>query len=67
MERNKYTFDEFEEIGYNAEWDTWGVHGVNVYEDGHFIGEIPWVSVEEVEGMDDSELAELFNKYGIIY
>ena len=33
---HKLTFEDYEEIGYNAEWDTWGVHGVNVYEDGHY-------------------------------
>ena len=66
MDRAILSFEDFEEIGYNAQWDTWGVHGVNVLEDGHEIGEIPWVTEAEVEDMTDEELQDLLDEYGIL-
>ena len=64
--RDAINFDDFEEIGYNAEWDTYGVHGSNVYHDGHFIGEIPWKSPQDLNDLTDEELQEVFAEYGII-
>lgn len=66
MIKHKLTFEDYEEIGYNAEWDTWGVHGVNVYEDGHYIGEIPWETEDELAEMTDDEISAILLAHGII-
>lgn len=65
MIRGKLTFENYEESSYNAEWDCWFVHGVNVYEDGHYIGEVAWVTEDEVADMTDSEIEEMLAENGI--
>ena len=66
MDRRKLTFENYEESSYNAEWDCWNVHGVNVYQDGHWIGEIAWKTEEEVADMTDEELEETLAENGIL-
>ena len=71
MDRSKLTFKYFFNAGLdktkyflNARIDNatgeCDVEGTNVYEDGHYIGQIKWVTPNEIEGMEDDELEKLF-------
>ena len=62
MDRKRLRFEDYEEMSYNAEYDMWGVHGVNVYVDGKYITEIPFVTEAEIADMDEEEIAELLSK-----
>lgn len=61
IDRNRITFEPFEVMGYDAEFDTWGVYGIEIYIDGKYAGKIGWVKIEEVESMSDEEIEELIN------
>ena len=65
-DRHNYTFEEYDEIGYDAEWDTWGVHGTNIYYNGHYVGEVAWKTPQDFEEMTDEEFEETLNENGII-
>ena len=66
MKREEYTLELYEVMGYDAEWDTWGFHGSEVYHKGHRVGLIPWETPEDLEAMDDDHLENIFNEYGIL-
>ena len=66
MDRSKLRFEDYEESSYNATWDTWNVHGVNVYYEDHYVGEVAWKSEEEVADMTDDEVEEMLVENGII-
>lgn len=66
IKRELLRFENFEETSYNAEYDCWGFHGVNVYYDGHYAGEIAWRTEQEMADMTDSEIEEVFNENGIL-
>lgn len=66
MDRSKLRFEDYEESSYNATWDTWNVHGVNVYHEDHYVGEVAWVSENEVADMTDEEVEEMLLENGIL-
>lgn len=65
MDRKRLRFEDYEEMSYNAEYDMWGVHGVNVYVDGEYVTEIPWVTEAEIADMDEEEIAKLLSENNI--
>ena len=65
MDRRKLRFEDYEESSYNAKWDCWNVHGVNVYYEDHYVGEVAWETEESVADMTDSEVEEMLLENGI--
>lgn len=66
MSRTEFTFEPYEVMGYDAEWDTWGFHGTEVYHNGHYLGILPWIDPSDIDAMDDDELERNFDEFGII-
>ena len=66
MNKSDFTFEPYEVMGYDAEWDTWGFHGSEIYYKGHYIGILPWIDPADIDEMDMEELSNYFDEYNII-
>ena len=65
MDRSKLTFKYFFNAGLDETTCQCDVEGSDVYEDGHYIGSINWVTPSEISEMEHSELEELLATNGI--
>ena len=53
--------------GYDATTNETDLEGTQIYRNGHYLGYIPWVVPEDIEGMSDAEFFCLLDENGIIY
>ena len=60
--KGNYSFEDYEEMSYNAEYDMWGVYGVYVYENGVEIGHLDFVTESEINEMFYHEVIELMDE-----
>ena len=66
LDRNKFSFEEFEEHSYNAKYDGYYLYGSNVYYDGRYVGQIDWVNPTELQMMSDDELTNQLDEWNIV-
>ena len=61
--KGKYSFDEWVESGYNADYDMYQVIHTDVYLNSNEIGVIDFISEDEIVDMSDEEVEELVTVY----
>lgn len=66
MNRESLDFIYFFNAGIDRITCECDVEGTSVFYNGHFVGEIKWVTPDELEAMDDDELEEIFLEHGIL-
>ena len=66
MDRNRLEFRYFFNAGLDKTTCQCDVEGSDVFEDGHYIGSINWVTPSEISEMEDDEVEELLAENGIM-
>jgi hypothetical protein len=65
VEKNGYQFRYFFNAGLDRRTLECDVEGVDVFEEGHYIGSINWVSEDDILDMTDDELDTQMAECGI--
>ena len=66
IDRDNLTFQAFFNAGIDRLTGECDVEGVDVFDRGHYVGSIKWVSPLDISGMEDDELEQLLLENGIL-